>query len=83
MAALAARAQAEPAAGNRAGARALLNEAHDVAAKDRCCPPLPTRWRRRGPGRAPGGGGGAPRQQLMIEELTDRERSILRALPAR
>ena len=77
-------AEAELAAGHRSNARTLLNEAHEAAADG---PILPAaRQRRCGSPRA--GSAAVPcwtrpgtSSTCSLEELTDRERSILRALP--
>jgi LuxR family maltose regulon positive regulatory protein len=82
VAALTAQAQAELAAGGRSAARALLNEAHDVAENG---PVLPAAAEALRVAEARVGRAAVEQarhgQGLLIEELTDREQSILRALP--
>lgn len=81
VAALAAAADAELAAGNRANARTLLNEAHEAAANGHVLPDAQEALRiaegkvgRRAVHDA------RHEHHVLVEELTDRELSILRAL---
>jgi LuxR family maltose regulon positive regulatory protein len=82
VAALAAAAEAELAAGHRSNARTLLNEAHEAAADGPILPAAREALRV-----AEGRVGrravldARHEQHVLVEELTDRERSILRALP--
>ena len=81
VAALAAAAEAELAAGNRAHARTLLNEAHEAAVNGPILPAAQEALRL-----AEGRVGrravqdARHEQHVLVEELTDRELSILRAL---
>ena len=81
VAALVARAEAELAGGARSTARSLLNEAHEVADHE---PVLPVARDALAAAEARVGRrvvvAARREQQLLVEELTDRELSILRAL---